>query len=1015
MYFKSGTGNTKDIEGNNYQEESIFQVSSDEERIWDCRQMIGDSENSDNSSDSTSWVPLEGIFGIYIVPSGTIWVLVTGSETVYNAPPILNHHDDSRNNRKGENINGTDGKGRKQHNPQLESWLQIRKVTDLELVHIPNRIIPASQLKEEVRQVQLLRKGLKQHSFYYVSSQNDECDSQVVPDMTKNIQRSFQTYLDGTRSNPLGNHNLTETSTEAFDDNSDSLSKTTNEDGSMDINVVDEVVQDAMSEICSETKVWWEDPMDKQNPDRPDSRFFWNEAAIEPLIQRYHDDKDETSDLEENEKDDSTMVSASAGNRLLLEHMLPLTSAFVGVQRNVTVSPAEGETTKKPSLVYDELLISRRSRFRAGTRFTKRGADATGAVANYAETEQVCLILQNVIKHKNKKSKTKKELPTQSLYQLCSHIQTRGSIPLRWSSPTDIKTYRPRVRIGMDPIAQARALVSHIIEQLALYTFPDKGNQREIQNMTSAKIIFVNLIDKHSDQGRLGRAFDAVLEAVMEVYAPPNTTIISTTNTTNTPATLDVGETSGTEQSIILEPNAVEHIWYDFHAEVKKGRWYRLAKLLKRLQPSLMDHGYFCARAPTENSSEWVVDSQQRAVVRTNCMDCLDRTNVVQSLFGRWVLFHQLEKLTSQDSSNTTKRSELPRRLSPAFVSAYKKNSMALPWDNGEVAHRLLWADNADAISRLYAGTPALKGDFTRTGKRTKRGALDDGMNSLQRYYLNNFLDADRQEGTDLLVGYQLFSNLDGYNNEDDAPDVSGGNNDPSTMTLQEAARQMMLGNNVLKTEDDDEKNYARIKEYKHHHPYLRKSLDQVVGGASLSTRKRGYPLPDLPLDLRWLPGDVQDNMRSRAMAIAAEQQGTDNRGFNMLEALASLDRRAASKDPWWYLPNSDDEDDNIDGDGDDSATALVDRQVESRLNPLTASIHSGYTMSIGLLCLWAPKTMAAIVVALLGAFYFPFPFSSIDDDDDDGESDDNNSDSYDDSDDNNSDSYDDSDGNGED
>ena len=45
-----------------------------------------------------------------------------------------------------------------------------------------------------------------------------------------------------------------------------------------------------------------------------------------------------------------------------------------------------------------------------------------------------------------------------------------------------------------------------------------------------------------------------------------------------------------------------------------------------------------------------------------------------------------------------------------------------------------------DAISRLYAGTPALKRDFTRTGKRTKLGALDDGMNSLQRYYLNNFL-----------------------------------------------------------------------------------------------------------------------------------------------------------------------------------------------------------------------------------------------------------------------------------
>ncbi|KAG8757638.1 hypothetical protein FRC12_010241 [Ceratobasidium sp. 428] len=29
-----------------------------------------------------------------------------------------------------------------------------------------------------------------------------------------------------------------------------------------------------------------------------------------------------------------------------------------------------------------------------------------------------------------------------------------------------------------------------------------------------------------------------------------------------------------------------------------------------------------------------------------------------------------------------------------------------------------VWANNGDAISRAYAGTSALKGDFTRTGRR---------------------------------------------------------------------------------------------------------------------------------------------------------------------------------------------------------------------------------------------------------------------------------------------------------
>jgi hypothetical protein len=42
--------------------------------------------------------------------------------------------------------------------------------------------------------------------------------------------------------------------------------------------------------------------------------------------------------------------------------------------------------------------------------------------------------------------------------------------------------------------------------------------------------------------------------------------------------------------------------------------------------------------------------------------------------------------------------------------------------------YRCAWADNGDAISITYAGTPALKGDVTRTGKRSMQGMLDDGV-----------------------------------------------------------------------------------------------------------------------------------------------------------------------------------------------------------------------------------------------------------------------------------------------
>lgn len=56
-----------------------------------------------------------------------------------------------------------------------------------------------------------------------------------------------------------------------------------------------------------------------------------------------------------------------------------------------------------------------------------------------------------------------------------------------------------------------------------------------------------------------------------------------------------------------------------------------------------------------------------------------------------------------------------------------------------------VWADNADVVSVEYSGTGALKTDFTRTGKRTQLGVLSDGINSLIRYYKNNFADGFRQ------------------------------------------------------------------------------------------------------------------------------------------------------------------------------------------------------------------------------------------------------------------------------
>jgi len=46
-----------------------------------------------------------------------------------------------------------------------------------------------------------------------------------------------------------------------------------------------------------------------------------------------------------------------------------------------------------------------------------------------------------------------------------------------------------------------------------------------------------------------------------------------------------------------------------------------------------------------------------------------------------------------------------------------------------------------------------LKGDVTRTGKRTIGGMFDDGFNAITRYYVNNFQDGVRQDAMDLFLG----------------------------------------------------------------------------------------------------------------------------------------------------------------------------------------------------------------------------------------------------------------------
>jgi phosphatidylinositol 4-phosphatase len=136
---------------------------------------------------------------------------------------------------------------------------------------------------------------------------------------------------------------------------------------------------------------------------------------------------------------------------------------------------------------------------------------------------------------------------------------------------------------------------------------------------------------------------------------------------------------------------------------------------------------------PADLEGRLEVRNHQTSVVRTNCMDCLDRTNVVQSMLARTSLNRQLTDLGVLARGET-------------FESD----------TTFEFLFRKVWADNADVVSKSYSGTGALKTDFTRTGQRTKAGAFQDLQNSITRYVRNNFLDGPKQDAFDLFLGSYL-------------------------------------------------------------------------------------------------------------------------------------------------------------------------------------------------------------------------------------------------------------------
>lgn len=150
---------------------------------------------------------------------------------------------------------------------------------------------------------------------------------------------------------------------------------------------------------------------------------------------------------------------------------------------------------------------------------------------------------------------------------------------------------------------------------------------------------------------------------------------------------------------------------FDFHASVRLGGHDNVTRDLRSvpfcsLLPSLFFIGSFSSRLEDISdradrfgfslcdASMNEIITEQHGIFRTNCLDCLDRTNFVQDILSRTALEQCLTLIHREWVHSSS-------------IWSY---------------HGELWAENGDALSKIYAGTGALNTSFTRSGKRTLAG-----------------------------------------------------------------------------------------------------------------------------------------------------------------------------------------------------------------------------------------------------------------------------------------------------
>ena len=321
-------------------------------------------------------------------------------------------------------------------------------------------------------------------------------------------------------------------------------------------------------------------------------------------------------------------------------------------------------------------LIARRSRFFAGARFLKRGANDLGYVANDVETEQIVSEVNTTSFH----------APGPKLFaspQYTSHVQHRGSIPLFWSQDNTGVTPKPPIEMNLiEPFYGAASM--HFDNLFERYGAP---------------VYVLNLVKAKERTPRETKLLEEYTRCItyLNQFLPEGKKI-------------------------------VHHAWDMSRAS--KARDLDVIEVLEGIAEGIMVGTGFFQNGDGHISPPRV----QNGVARTNCIDCLDRTNAAQFVVGKVAAGHQLHALGILSDTSVKLETDAMILLTNMY-------------------HEL-----GDSIAMQYAGSQLVNTMETYRKINQWSSHSRDMLESFKRYYNNSFMDRTRQEAYNLFLGNYIHT-----------------------------------------------------------------------------------------------------------------------------------------------------------------------------------------------------------------------------------------------------------------